>query len=139
MGAHGRARVVPSLVAVRRLTVLMLLLALLAPAAPAGAQDTPFGPVPTEQPTVEPAPGGDDTSRSTLLWITGAVVVAVVGIGYAIARDARRSRPADERDERRRGPEEVPGAVSRKARERARRQRAKAKAARRQRRHNRSR
>lgn len=137
MGPHGRAGVVPSLVAVRLLAALVLLLLALAP--PAGAQTTPFGPVPTEQPTVEPAPGGDDVSRSTLFLITGAVVVAVVGIGYAIARDARRSLPSDEREEGRRQPEPVPGAVSRQARERARRQRAKAKAARRQRRHNRPR
>lgn len=137
----------------RRLTLLLLAAFALALAPAARAQqDTPFGPVPTPAPTVEPVPGGDDVSRGTLFLIAGAVLIGVVGIGYAIARDARRSLSAKDRagleqQERlgrggsRHG---VPsttstpaGSVSREAQARARKQRAKAKAARAQRKRNR--
>jgi hypothetical protein len=122
-----------------RAIALLLLLVLLHPAA-ARAQDTPFGPVPTEAPTVEPAPGSDDVSRTTLYLIAGGVLVGVVAIGIAISRDARRSltpedREAIERQER--GEPPLGAGTTKEARARAKRQRAKVKAARRARRHNR--
>ncbi len=113
-------------------------------AAPAAAQqDTPFGPVPTETPEPQGGTGDDDVSRTTLYLIGAGVLVLVVGIGWAISRDARRSltsedREALEREERKERGDQVPdGRPSKQARERARKQRAKVKAARRARRQNR--
>jgi hypothetical protein len=118
-----------------------LLLAASSLAAPALAQqDTPFGPVPTEEPTVEPRPGEDDVSRRTLYIIAAGVLVAIVAIGYAISRDARSSLTAEDREalEREERGERVAGSgPSKEARARARKQRAKVKAARRARRSNR--
>jgi hypothetical protein len=95
--------------------------------------------VPTPEPTVQPAPGTDDVSRQTLYLIAAGVLVGVVGIGWAISRDARRSLPREEREalEREERGEAAPGTVSKEARVRARRQRQKQKAAKRARRHNR--
>jgi len=102
------------------------------------AQSTPFGPVPTPSPTVVPGPGNDDVSRTTLYLIALAVLVAIVALGYFIARDARSSLPREEREaiDRERP---VPDLTvdQREKRARDKKQRAKAKAARRARRHNR--
>lgn len=129
----------------RTAALLAALLLALAP-APALAQDTPFGPVPTPEPTVQPAPGTDDVSRTTLYLIALGVLVGVVAIGYTISRDARRSLPAEEREalererQGRRGEaDDMPGQISREARARARRQRSKAKIARESRKKNRPR
>ncbi|CAA9488237.1 MAG: hypothetical protein AVDCRST_MAG30-1226 [uncultured Solirubrobacteraceae bacterium] len=130
-----------------RLALLLAILLLASVPAPAFAQDTPFGPVPTPEPTVQPAPGTDDVSRRTLYLIAAGVLVVVVAIGYAISRDARRSLPPEEREalererERERRDQEaaVPGQVSREARARARKQRSKAKIARESRKKNRPR
>lgn len=102
------------------------------------AQSTPFGPVPTPAPTVVPLPGEDDVSRRTLYLIAAAVLVAVVALGYFIARDARSSLPREERealDRERSNPELQVDQRERRARDK--KQRTKAKAARRARRHNR--
>lgn len=105
----------------------------------ASAQDdTPFGPVPTPVPTVEPRPGDDQVGRSTLYLIGVAVLVGVAGIVYLISRDARRSLSPEDRS----APEKptqpaAPGEVSKEARARARKQRSKAKAARAARKRNR--
>lgn len=137
---------------IRALAALVALLGIiaLAPAA-ALAQDTPFGPVPTPEPTVAPVPGSadDDVGRTTLYLIAGGVLVIVVAIGFLISRDARRSLSPEDREALEReargerlgsqGEEPVPGQVSREARARARKQRGKAKAAKRARRHNRPR
>ena len=76
-----------------------ILVALLLLAFPAGAvaQSNPFGPLPpAEQPTPEPtaAPNPADqgkVSRPLLLGIAGGVAVLFIGIGFYIARDARRN------------------------------------------------
>lgn len=106
------------------------------------AQSTPFGPVPTPEPTVVPGPGDDDVSRSTLYLIALAVLVAIVALGYFIARDARHSLPRDQQDEldgERESGRPIPDLAvdQREKRARDKKQRAKTKAARRARRHNR--
>jgi hypothetical protein len=82
----------------RRIAVLITCLALLAPAAPALAQDSPFGPLPqpaqstpTPAPTQDTANTEEDTSRSTLYIIGGLLLVVFVFIGWWISRDARTS------------------------------------------------
>jgi hypothetical protein len=82
----------------RRLTTLLICLALLAPAAPAFAQSDAFGPLPQPAPTEAPTPDdnssnilGQDVGRTTLYLIAGALLVSFVGIGWWISRDARRS------------------------------------------------
>jgi len=125
----------------RALALILVVLAVaLAPAA-ALAQSTPFGPVPTPEPTVQGAGNEGDVSRTTLYLIALAALVGVVAIGYAISRDARSSLTAEDREalEREaRGERAQPeGAVSKEARARAKKQRQKVKAARRARRHNR--
>jgi len=79
-------------------------LALLACAAPAAAQDgNAFdGLPPAQQATPEPTAAPNDTSqdvvgRNTLYIIAGTLLVAFVGIGWWIARDARRALPEHER------------------------------------------
>jgi hypothetical protein len=113
------------------------LVLVLLPAARA-QDDTPFGPVPTPVPTVEPRPGDDQIDRSTLYLIGVAVLVGVAGIVYLISRDARRSLSPEDRAALEKPPEPAaPGEVSREARARARKQRSKAKAARAARKRNR--
>ena len=101
----------------RRLAALLLCLALLAPAAPALAQDSPFGPLPQPAPTEVPTPDdnssnilGQDVGRSTLYLIAGALFVAFVLIGWFISRDARRTLPqhrvSSEAERRRHDPKE---------------------------------
>ncbi|MDP9385757.1 MAG: hypothetical protein M3P50_11105 [Actinomycetota bacterium] len=126
----------------RLAALLAAALLALAPAPALGQQDTPFGPVPTPEPTIEPAPGTDDVSRTTLYLIALGVLVGVIAIGYAISRDARRAAPAEERERDRGRPaqgEDMPGTVSREARARARKQRSKARIARQSRKKNRPR
>jgi len=101
-------------------------------------QANPFGPVPTPTPTPIPGVGDDDVSRQTLYLIALAVLVAIVAIGYLIARDARRALPRgaqDEIDAERPIPDLAADQRERRARDK--KQRSKAKAARRARRHNR--
>jgi hypothetical protein len=102
----------------RRLACLLLCLALLVPAAPALAQDNPFGPLPQAAPTETPTPDtddsgsvlGQDVGRTTLYLIAGALLVTFVVIGWWISRDARRTLPqhmvSDEAARRRADPHE---------------------------------
>ncbi len=101
----------------RRIAALLLCLVLLAPAAPALAQDSPFGPLPQPAPTEVPTPDdnssnilGQDVGRTTLYLIAGALFVAFVFIGWFISRDARRTLPqhrvSDEAERRRHDPKE---------------------------------
>lgn len=124
----------------RLIPILLMSLALAVVAPAARAQDTPFGPVPTPEPTFAPAPGEDEVGQGTLYLVGLAVLLGVVGIGYAISRDARRSLSAEDRSALEKSettPPAVPGEVSREARARARKQRSKAKAARAARKRNR--
>jgi hypothetical protein len=89
----------------RLLSVLAALL-LLGPAAPALAQDgNPFDGLPPAQPTpaptVEPVddPSNDGVTRDTLYIIGGALLVSFFVIGWWISRDARRSLPAERRED----------------------------------------
>jgi hypothetical protein len=99
----------------RRTIVIALLLALLAPAA-ASAQGGAFGPLPpstpAETPTPEPADNNSLTSdfggRETLLLIGGLLLVAFIGIGVFISRDARRALPERHRPDGRRLRDEGP-------------------------------
>jgi hypothetical protein len=84
----------------RRIAALLLCLALLVPAAPALAQQSPFGPLPQPAPaTPTPTPDngtslrGQDVGRTTLFLIAGALLVVFVVIGWSISRDARRALP----------------------------------------------
>ncbi len=82
----------------RRLAALVTCFILLAPAAPALAQTSPFGPLPEAQPTATPTPDdntsnilGQDVDRTTLYLIAGALIVAFLFIGWWISRDARQT------------------------------------------------
>ena len=123
----------------RNVVVAALCVALVLAIASAGwaQDDTPFGPVPTPVPTVEPRPGDDQLDRSTLYLIGVAVLVGVAGIVYLISRDARRSLSPEDRAALEKREPAAPGEVSREARARARKQRSKAKAARAARKRNR--
>ena len=100
----------------RRIAALLFCFVLLAPAAPALAQDSPFGPLPQPAPTATPTPDdsssilGQDVGRTTLYLIAGALLVAFVFIGWFISRDARRTLPqhrvSDEAERRRHDPRE---------------------------------
>ena len=91
-----------------RFAVLITALALLAPASTALAQDgNPFNGIPPALPTPAPtvAPSNNDATtssalneRKTLFLIGGGLLVTFFGIGWWIARDARRNLPQDERD-----------------------------------------
>ena len=91
-----------------RTALLALVAAALLLPATAGAQSSPFAPLPQAQPDSAPvttaAPssssgGGISTLQQTLLILAG--VALVVGIGVAIARDARARAPVTERELRR--------------------------------------
>ena len=79
MGAHRRARVVPSRPTMRRIALLLLCATfLLAPAGTVLAQTSPFGPLPEAAPSPTPVPDdntsnvlGQDVGRSTLYAIAG--------------------------------------------------------------------
>ncbi len=80
----------------RRIACLLICLFLLAPAAPALAQNSPFGPLPQPaEPTPTPTPDtttnvlGQDVGRTTLYIIAAALLLSFVFIGWWISRDAR--------------------------------------------------
>ena len=83
----------------RRIACLLTCLFLLSPAAPALAQNSPFGPLPQPvEPTPTPTPDtnttnvlGQDVGRTTLYLIAGALLVFFVFVGWWISRDARRT------------------------------------------------
>ena len=91
------------------LLALLAVLALLAATPAAHAQSSPFGPLPPPAPTATPEDSGDtnvlgqDVGRSTLYLIAGGFLLAFVGIGVMISRDARRTLPREQRDDSRRG------------------------------------
>src|SRR6476659_8588239 len=89
-----------------RAALVCTVLALLALAPAARAQDNPFGPLPaaptpvataTPAPTSTSTPNSGATGTRTLLLIGGALLVAFLAMGFFIARDARRSLPEDKR------------------------------------------
>jgi hypothetical protein len=96
----------------RRIAALLFCFVLLAPAAPALAQQSPFGPLPQPAgPTPTPTPDtstnvlGQDVGRTTLYLIAAALLVFFVFIGWWISRDARSTLHEDPRsaeEERRR-------------------------------------
>ena len=97
-----------------RLASLAATLVLLASAAPALAQDgNPFDgqlppSAPTPAPTAEPVQDPNEGFGRETLWIIGAgLLVAFVGIGFWISRDARRQLPADDREQLERGPRDA--------------------------------
>ena len=132
---------------VRCLLVIAVLLALLAlpgaslaqtpTATPTAPPSGAFGPLPDAAPTAAPTVEQDEPSDSlasdlggaTTLYVIGALLlVAFVGIGMFISRDARRALPKDHRPDGRRLREEGPHKHKRQAKERAR-QRTKAQRA----------
>jgi hypothetical protein len=126
-----------------RFTILVTAFALLVPASGALAQDNnPFNGLPPAQPTPAPTVAPSNTSnvddgrtgRQTLYAIGAGLLVAFFGIGWWIARDARRNLPPDERDHlgRRRdeGPHKHAKQAKAKARAKGRAQRQARKAAR---------
>jgi hypothetical protein len=93
----------------RRALLVFLVCALLAPAA-ALAQGDAFGPLPQAAPTPAPTPAQDNSNnsltsdlggRTTLFVIMGGLLVAFIGIGVFISRDARRALPKDHRPDHR--------------------------------------
>jgi hypothetical protein len=82
-----------------RLTIVLLVAALLAPAAASaqGQPQSPFGPLPPPQPTATPEPEqpadplGDEVGTETLYVIAGALLIAFIAVGVFISRDARRA------------------------------------------------
>jgi hypothetical protein len=87
----------------RLLLPAILVLALLAPAAPAPAQSDPFSPLPQQQlPQPAPETTGEDTDQNTgesglESWQQIGILIGggllLLGIGWAIVRDARRRAP----------------------------------------------
>jgi hypothetical protein len=116
-----------------RVAALLTLLALLVPAAPVLAQSNPFSPLPAATPTPPPVAtptpvsntSTQDTGTRTLYLIGAALLVAFVGIGVWIARDARRSIP---RHEHHRGRHAIAEPAPGEPRERRRDPKAKARA-----------
>jgi hypothetical protein len=130
---------------IRRTLAIALLLALLAPAA-AVAQTTQqqqppggaFGPLPQAAPTGTPTPDQSNDSltsdlggRETLYAIGAALLIAFIGIGVFISRDARRSLPEGHRPGAHRLREEGPHRHKREAKAKARERGKAQKAARR--------
>jgi hypothetical protein len=108
-----------------RILVLLVLAALLAPPAALAQDGNPFDGLPPAPPppapTVQPVQTNDDeTERDTLYIIGAGLLVVMLGIGWMIARDARRSLPPEERDDRRRLREEGPHRHARRAKAKAR-------------------
>jgi hypothetical protein len=119
-----------------RALILILALALLAPAGAAAQGGDPFQPLPPPQPTPAPPPPeqdepfGDDVGRTTLYVIAGALLIAFVGVGVFISRDARRALPKGGRLDAARLREQGPHKHERKAKAKARAKGRQARAAR---------
>jgi hypothetical protein len=85
----------------RRIALLTTML-VLAVAAPAGAQSSPFGPLPpaapTPTPTVASSATTDDgtTGRNILFIVGGALIIGFGVMGWFILRDARGAIPEPE-------------------------------------------
>jgi hypothetical protein len=84
----------------RRIALLTTLL-VLALAVPAGAQSSPFGPLPQAAPTATATPESatpDDgkTGRNILFGIGGALIIGFGVMGWFIMRDARAAIPQPE-------------------------------------------
>lgn len=120
----------------RRAAAVIAVLATLALAPAAPAQNDPFGPLPQPAPTVTPPPaepgGGDvEFTRNQLVLLALAVVAAFAAVIWFITRDARRSLSDHDREQidraerglptERRTP---PRKAKKKARQKARAQRA---------------
>jgi hypothetical protein len=111
-----------------RLTIVILVAALLAPAAAfgQGQPQNPFGPLPPPQPTPAPTPEeqenpfGDEIGTETLYVIAGALLVAFVAVGVFISRDARRTVTKAGHGSRGRLREEGPHRHERKAKAKSR-------------------
>jgi hypothetical protein len=112
----------------RLATVLVLALALLAPSAAlaqTGGQ-SPFSPLPPAQPTPAPTPPepddpfGEDVGRTTLYVIAAALLIAFIGVGVFISRDARKALPRSGRSDRMRLREQGPHRHQRQAKAKAR-------------------
>ena len=132
----------------RRSLVIALVLALLAPAAAVaqsqGGQNSPFSPLPPPQPTPAPTPEEDDggflgldneiSGSATLYIVAGVLLVAFIGIGMFISRDARKSLPSHHRPDTRlrdQGPHRHKRQAKARARAKSRQARAARKTARR--------
>jgi hypothetical protein len=111
----------------RRALLVVLVCALLVPSA-AFAQGDAFGPLPQAAPTETPTPAQDNSNdsltsdlggRTTLFVIMGGLLIAFIGIGVFISRDARRALPKGHRPDHRLR-EEGPHRHKRQAKERAR-------------------
>lgn len=109
----------------RHALALLLLLALLFPmpvAALAQGGGGAFGPLPPAQPAETPTPEPvdtnptDDISRETLFLIGAGVLMAFVGLGMLLTRDARRSLTESDRA----ALERVPGVGAPRKQDRAR-------------------
>lgn len=113
-----------------RLTIVLLVAALLAPAAAFGQAQpppqNPFGPLPPPQPTPAPTPEeqddplGDDVGTTTLYVIAGGLLIAFIAVGVFISRDARRTVTKAGHGGRGRLREEGPHRHERKAKAKAR-------------------
>jgi hypothetical protein len=84
----------------RRIALLTTLL-VLALAAPAGAQSSPFGPLPPADPTPTPTvasatPDDGKTGRNILFVVGGALIIGFGVMGWFILRDARGAVPKPE-------------------------------------------
>ena len=119
---------------IRRTLVIVLLLALLAPATAVAQGGGPFSPLPPAQPTPTATPeetgnsSGSLGGRETLYLIAAGLLVAFIAIGVFISRDARRSLPAGHRPDtgrlREQGPHQRKRQAKAKSRQRARAQKA---------------
>jgi len=127
----------------RRLTLILTLLVLAAPSTALAqqGQGDPFGPLPQTPPAETPAPtpppsveAQQDTDRTLLFAIGGALLVLFVVIGRVITRDARMALRERGGDEEPRLREQGPHRHAREAKAKAR---ARTKAQRRARRQNR--
>lgn len=82
----------------KRLLVLLVLLLALPAAAYGQASSNPFGPLPQPPPQAPPPtetpapvrPEDQNISRGLLFGIAGGILIAFIGIGLYISRDARR-------------------------------------------------